>query len=264
MMGVGYSNADTEFQRFVDDLAFYPDVNPYLEVVNAAFPGCLGKHVEPGGRCWPLYDSALAASDIAPSEVQIVWWKFYDTTAGLEGSALVDRFRERLTGQISELMVQYPNVKQVYISSRTYGGYASNGGLTLGPEPVSFRSGEGVDAFIAQGHPDVWVSWGPYLWANGLIPNAEGLIWECSDFQGYDGVHPAEGANQKVADKLYGFFSTDPVAAQWFMDNAPPPPPPPPDPVDLLEQLINEINSGTLTDLTEIVTRLDEVLTLLR
>ena len=61
-----------------------------------------------------------------------------------------------------------------------------------------------------------WLSWGPYLWADGLNPRSDGLTYACSDFQS-DGTHPApDGAREKVAQMLLNFFKTDSVARLWF------------------------------------------------
>lgn len=64
-----------------------------------------------------------------------------------------------------------------------------------------------------------WVDWGPYLWADGLTPRSDGLTWACADFED-DGLHPDEGAESKVADLLYHYFSTSPVTAGWFLGQA--------------------------------------------
>jgi hypothetical protein len=62
-----------------------------------------------------------------------------------------------------------------------------------------------------------WTAWGPYLWADGLVPRSDGLIWECDDFA-TDGTHPSDSGRLKVAERLLGFFRTDVVASRWFAD----------------------------------------------
>jgi hypothetical protein len=57
--------------------------------------------------------------------------------------------------------------------------------------------------------------WGPYLWADGLIPRADGLTWVCQDFA-TDGIHPNNQGSRKVAQMLFDFFRSDPSAAPWF------------------------------------------------
>jgi hypothetical protein len=59
--------------------------------------------------------------------------------------------------------------------------------------------------------------WGPYLWADGMTPRADGLVWRCTDF-GEDGTHPSDPAGRrKVANLLLSFFKTDPTTRSWFM-----------------------------------------------
>jgi hypothetical protein len=61
-----------------------------------------------------------------------------------------------------------------------------------------------------------WIAWGPYLWADGLVPRADGLTWACADFSTTDGTHPATSGRAKVAQMLLDFFTTDPTAEPWF------------------------------------------------
>ncbi len=61
-----------------------------------------------------------------------------------------------------------------------------------------------------------WLAWGPYLWADGIVPRAaDGLVWLQSDME-TDNVHPSPGAEQKVADMLSGFFGTDSTTTSWY------------------------------------------------
>ena len=102
-------------------------------------------------------------------------------------------------------VARYPNLKQVFLTSRTYGGYA-NGKKDgcLMPEPYAYELGFAVQRLIAAQIRQVagltttdpyagdlsynvpdndlygapWFDWGPYLWANGEQPRAfDGLNW---------------------------------------------------------------------------------------
>ena len=151
--------------------------------------------------------------------------------------------REALGQLLSELRAivqiirnRYPGTRAIYLSSRTYGGYAST---PLNPEPFAYDSGFAVRWLIEQqldGDPALnfdpdrgavtspWLSWGPYLWADGLTPRSDGLIWECADFVANDGTHPSDSGRNKVAALLLGFFKGDATTAGWFADcdpNAP-------------------------------------------
>jgi hypothetical protein len=126
---------------------------------------------------------------------------------------------------------RYPNLKQVFVTSRIYGGYANgaSGGANtcLNPEPFAYELGFGVQRLVTAqirqtaaittpvdtyaGQLDYtvapWVDWGPYLWASGTIPrNYDQLVW--CDGQG-NNTCPS---SQK--DVLYD----DPMHAQYFGD----------------------------------------------
>jgi hypothetical protein len=99
-------------------------------------------------------------------------------------------------------ITRYPNLKQVFLASRTYGGYAnatSNGNTCLNPEPFAYELGFAIqNAVVAQittpsdpapylgavdyksdgtGHAP-WFDWGPYLWAYGETARQfDGLRW---------------------------------------------------------------------------------------
>ena len=60
-----------------------------------------------------------------------------------------------------------------------------------------------------------WLSWGPYLWANGAIKRSDGFSYEESDFGG-DGTHPSVSGVRKVAHLLLDFFKNDSTAKGWF------------------------------------------------
>jgi hypothetical protein len=59
--------------------------------------------------------------------------------------------------------------------------------------------------------------WGPYLWADGVIPRkSDQLVWERKDFS-QDGVHPSRTGGEKVVGLLLSFFKNDPGAKAWFV-----------------------------------------------
>jgi PKD repeat protein len=62
-----------------------------------------------------------------------------------------------------------------------------------------------------------WISWGPYIWADGLNPRSDGFIWECGDVRQNDFTHPSSNGVFKVAAHLLAFFKTDPTTAPWFL-----------------------------------------------
>ena len=117
------------------------------------------------------------------------------------------------------LRTKFPQLKLVYVSSRTYGGYSES---DLSPEPIAYESAFAVKWLIEErinnssaNRSIPWVSWGPYLWADGLTPRSDGVVWERGDFEP-DGVHTSAQGALKEATMLFEFFQKDTAAKHWF------------------------------------------------
>ena len=123
-----------------------------------------------------------------------------------------------LTDNIGQLMqrihTEFPSVQAVFNSSRIYGGYVVEEKQGARGEPISYEGGFATNTVIEQfqqgqlPNAPPWIGWGPYIWANGLTPNASGIFWERADFQGTNGdnQHPGELGSTKVANALHEFF----------------------------------------------------------
>jgi len=61
-----------------------------------------------------------------------------------------------------------------------------------------------------------WIAWGPYLWANGMEPRSDGLVWRREDFH-TDGIHLFPSGQGKVAIMLLNSFKAAPEARCWFL-----------------------------------------------
>jgi len=95
---------------------------------------------------------------------------------------------------------RYPNLWQVFLTTRTYGGYAKNpdppasepSAGCLSPEPYSYETAFAIqrairaqiDGTTTDYVGDVrypssapWFDWGPYLWANPNQFSVNGLAW---------------------------------------------------------------------------------------
>jgi len=126
---------------------------------------------------------------------------------------------------------RYPNLQQVFLSTRIYAGYATDG---LNPEPYAYEYGYSakwlIEAQVLQerGNPQdpiagdmsytdgaaAWTAWGTYIWADGTIKRSDGLDWLSSDFQS-DGTHPDAQGTTKVVDQLMGLYTTSSYTP-WF------------------------------------------------
>lgn len=238
-LSIGMSNTTQEFSRFIQVAATDPHVNHLrLAIVDGAAGGQTSSTWDQPTD--PNYDrvrdQVLAPLGLTEAQVQAAWLKVANAgptvslpNAGADAFAL-----QAQTGNIVRtLKIRYPNIQQVFISSRIYAGYAT-GVSTLNPEPYAYESGFGakwaIQAQINQmmngqidpvaGNLDFntvapWIAWGPYLWADGLNPRSDGLIWQCSDLV-TDGTHPSDAGRTKVATMLLDHLLNSPNSMPWF------------------------------------------------
>ena len=169
--------------------------------------------------CWTIRSLGIALGQAASLHPRL-------STAPMRTSCLESR-------EVRALRVRYPYLRIVFISSRTYGGYATT---DLNPEPFAYESGFSVKWLIESqinemrglpGSPRAGtldyvkkaaplILWGPYLWADGATPRSDGLAWQRGDFE-EDGMHPSQSGEAKVADRLIEFFKNSPYTRCWFV-----------------------------------------------
>ena len=252
LVSIGMSNTTQEFCSdgglpgscqsfsFVGQAMADPTVNhSTLVLVNGAY----------GGRAAPSWtsptapdydrvrDTWLTPLGLGERQVQIAWVKVADAQprVSLPDTSADAYVLERELGQIARaLRMRYPNVRQVFFTSRIYAGYATS---MLNPEPYAYESGFAVKWAIESqigemsgGSADPragslryddgtapWLAWGPYPWAAGTHARSDGLSWIASDFNPSDGTHPATSARQKVGALLLSFFKSSPATQCWFL-----------------------------------------------
>jgi hypothetical protein len=218
-------------------------------------------------------DSVLAPAGLTEAQVQVLWIKEADsfpaeslgnpslcdpsvggcvnnvpitsTGSGCAVSSTAEAcYFDGLMGQmIRAAHIRYPNLKQIFISSRIYGGYVS---FQANPEPYAYEYGFAIKWLIENqviqtrtGRVDpvtgdlsyidgsaAWTAWGPYIWANSVQPQTfAGIAWgvyPTDDFLS-DGTHPSTPAgSQLVATQLMNFFLTSPYTT-WFPALSPSP-----------------------------------------
>ncbi|MEX1252705.1 MAG: hypothetical protein WEE64_00020 [Dehalococcoidia bacterium] len=254
LLSVGMSNTTQEFcsgnsalpcaaWTFMGQAALDARVNhSTLTIVNGAAGGQTAQtwDMPTDPNYARVLDTRLTPQGLSEAQVQVVWVKVADAgpTSSLPATSADAYNLETYTGNIMRaLKVRYPNVKLVFVSSRIYAGYATT---TLNPEPYAYESGFAmkwlVQAQIDQmrngGTPvdpragDLnyntvapWVAWGPYLWADGVLPRSDGLTWLQGDLVS-DGTHPSQSGQEKVGTMLLDFFLGSPFTSPWF-DSAP-------------------------------------------
>ena len=219
LLSIGMSNTTQEWQAFMQLARTYAQRNPAVTIVDGAQGGQDAEIVkDPGSRFWANVEQRLAQSGAGDAQVQAVWLKEAIARPTEQFPADAQRLRADLEAIVQILAQTFPNLRLVYVSSRTYGGYAST---ALNPEPYAYDSGFAVKWTVGDridGHLKVrpWVGWGPYLWTNGTAGRADGLVWSCGDTVA-DGTHPSDTGRRKVAQMLLTFFTADPTAKSWFV-----------------------------------------------
>jgi Cu/Ag efflux protein CusF len=238
ILSVGMSNTAQASEGFLKTLAAAQGVHPRVVFVNGAVGGMTAKAIQDvesgtGGKYWAIVDQRLKQANVTRAQVQAIWIKEADAGPRQGFPTYAKTLQAELTRIVQIFPRRFPNAKLVYLSSRTYGGYARS---KLNPEPYAFESGFSVRWLIEEqikgsavlnfdakkGEVRApWLSWGPYLWANGTTQRADGFSWDEADFA-KDGTHHAPAGQQKLGSLLLDFFKTDSTTRQWFKrDSAP-------------------------------------------
>src|SRR5262245_57608760 len=228
-VSIGMSNCTQEFSAFVPKSNADPVRKSNVRTIDCAEGGQTAQILaQPTSAYWDTVMTRLRGHGSAPKQVQIVWLK--DANANPTGTFEVttDTLAAQFFRIVQIIKAKLPNVKQVFFMSRIYAGYAST---TLNPEPYAYENAFAIKRVIAQqlaGDPALnydaangpvvapWLSWGPYLWADGLTPRSDGLTWECSGWTARECAHQYAAGRLKVADSLLAFVRRDAATAPWY------------------------------------------------
>ncbi|MBK8900847.1 MAG: hypothetical protein IPM53_06685 [Anaerolineaceae bacterium] len=258
LLSVGLSNTGMEFCRGLGvGHDYLTPCNPYSFMGQSAadtavnhselviLSGARGGQV---GTTWDspdennydrIRDELLGPLGHSEQQVQVIWLKVVNPAGDRPTLPSPDADAFELAATLADIVrslkVRYPNLQQVFISSRIYAGYADERGEERHPEPYAYESGFAVkwliEAQINQMESGEinsltgdlnyntvapWLAWGPYLWADGTNPRSDGLIWPESDLA-EDGVHPDPSGQTKVAEMLLAFFKSSPVTRCWYL-----------------------------------------------
>ena len=233
LLSIGMSNATQEFSRFVTNTNSDTSLHPYLKIVDGAQGGQTAARIKYDTAIfWSVILSRLATRGLSAKQVQAVWIK--EANGGPSGGfpLATTILKNDLIEVIRIAKSKFPNLRQAFLSSRIYAGYAST---NLNPEPYAYEGGFAMRWVIEtqlNGNdslnyiPDSgvvnspWLAWGPYLWGDGVIPRqSDSLIWLCTDFQS-DGTHPSSSGQQKVAGLLEKFFKSSIYTKPWFLKSS--------------------------------------------
>jgi hypothetical protein len=181
---------------------------------------------------WPTLAKRIEAAGLTAQQVQVAWLKHVEANPKPLGEfpAHARTLQADITDVLTLARHHYPNLRVVYLSSRTFGGWS--GRESGSPEPYAYESGFGTRWIVQSqikgdpamnfdpAHGEVkapLVLWGPYLWAKGDTPRKlDGLAWTLNDVRA-DHLHPNESGTRKITTLLMNFFKTDPGASRWFV-----------------------------------------------
>jgi hypothetical protein len=232
LLSIGESDTEQEFAQFFTNVTADPSTSPHLVIVNGGQPDETSDRLaDPNNGFWnQIIGSLLPASYVTPQQVVAVWLQSIHAKPKGNFPTHVAQLQGELESVVQNLHKKFPNLVLTYMSSRYYGGY-SNGIVTTDPEPYSYEQGFAIKNLIQQqlnGDPNLnfapvngtvmapWLSWGPYNWANGLLPRSDGLVWDCQDLK-FDGIHPETPGRERASTLLTNFFRTDPTTTSWFL-----------------------------------------------
>jgi len=228
-LSIGMSNTNLEFETFLQMAKDDPETNSKIIYLNGALSSQTSdRWIDPNAITWQNISELLNRYELSPAQVQVVWIKLTQTKGG-DFPAKAQSLESDLKTIVRNLKTAYPNTKIAYLSSRIY-SYTYFRGLS--PEPNAYETGFSVKWLIEkQINGDTtlnfdpekgavvapYLSWGPYLWANGQTARSDGLVWLPEDLE-FDCTHPNTSGRQKVAEQLLDFFKNDTTTKSWFLD----------------------------------------------
>jgi Putative Ig domain len=232
-ISIGQSTTQQPFIEFMSLANADPSKNPNLVIVNGATGGATAADLaSTKSNFWSvILNDYLPNAGVTANQVVTAWVN--DVNGGPSGTFPSDM--TTLQGDYESiaqnLLFFFPNIKLAYYSTINYTGY-SNGLKNLSNEPWSYESGFAVKNAIqaqingatnlnyisANGPVEApWMAWGPYYWANGMVPDSNGVVWTCQDLQA-DGTHPSDTTGRlKVATQLLNYLKSDDTASIWFL-----------------------------------------------
>ncbi|MBI5769998.1 MAG: hypothetical protein HZA93_19640 [Verrucomicrobia bacterium] len=233
LLTCGMSNTTQESQAFLKLARADAALHPRLVIVDGAQGGQTAAiTAKPDANYWTVTADRLRAAGVTAQQVQVVWLKQANAGPTRPFPAEARKLQADLLATLHNLHARFPNLKLAYLSSRTYGGYAST---PLNPEPHAYETAFAVQWLIADqiaGSPELnfdsarsavrapWLAWGAYLWTDGTKGRADGFVWAREDC-GPDGTHPSESGRRKVGELLLAFLKNEPTAKPWFLRPAP-------------------------------------------
>jgi len=148
MISIGMSNTSREFSQFIRLADADARKNPSLLMIDAARNAAHATEIAvQSSEYWIHVDRQLQCCKVSAAQVQVVWLKnalAYEPR-GFPKKALL--LQDTLCSMVGILRTKFPQLKLVYVSSRTYGGYSES---ALSPEPLAYESAFAVKWLIEE------------------------------------------------------------------------------------------------------------------
>ena len=142
-----------------------------------------------GSRIYDVVrDQRLAPLGATEANVRHIWWK---------PNTLITI--SEMLGELAMFEARYPNLIQVTVQGRTYGGYATNGDRG---EPLAYDTWARIDELLLTYSGRLQLTRGPYWW-NASDPR---------EWYATDGIHPSALGIDARSSQLLDFFQAQP----WF------------------------------------------------
>jgi hypothetical protein len=216
LISVGMSETNLEFGYFQQQEMTDPLRSRAVRMINGAYNMYSPSYwMDPNSAAWLRVEQNIHGIGSTDPQVQAIWLQEADPFVTTDFETTAHNLANELTTITAVAAAKYVNLKQVYISSRTYAGYTIGAG---NPEPFAYWNGFAnkfaIQVSISNPTALPWVGWGAYLWTNGLLGRADGMVWLCSDTQS-DGNHPSLTGQAKVSGLMHAQWTTSEFSP-WF------------------------------------------------
>ena len=126
LLTTGMSNTTMESQAFIKLAAAETDLNPHMVILDGAQGGQTARVIaNPQANYWKVDEDRLSQAGLSPKQVQAVWLKQANAGPTEPFPTEAKKLEEDIRADIKILTAHFPNLKQVFLSSRIYAGYAS-------------------------------------------------------------------------------------------------------------------------------------------
>ena len=167
---------------------------------------------------WNTVDSRLASAGILASEVQIIWLQddiLDDVIPTFPTSPIT--VKDSLYSLIQVLKVEFPKVKQIFVTGRPYSGFTED---VKHDEPKGYYNGWSCKWLVEDQIRGLipikpWLTDVPYIWTDGTTPRLDGFSIVTSDYN-VDGVHLSNAGKTKFGNYMFEQFKLNPVSSKYF------------------------------------------------